>query len=1364
MADDIFTTSPDSGSIEANEAILQRGNPSAGYNSMYSQTFGSTAEEGEIEKLENQRNNVLPNFQRIIDSSGDNLTMDFEPGSDEDPALINVLGRGMTADQVSSLDGGKQLMDLVRKSRQGPRGFREAVFDAGWKDVPFVGDVVGAAIPIREMKRVVGTLEALKRGKAVSDQDLVYARLFLADQERQGQSTKWGVLGDVVRGLPTLGAEMWAGSALFAAAASPFAGGAAATGVGAPAAAAGEAAAGLAGAITGLVKGGFRIAERAAVRKAVVKYLETGLKKSYLDFTKAAVGEGAEQFGYGKALLSGLSEITLTAIPKGLAYTGVDLAANAAINTAMGEEGLSSRNRFEKEIQGYMSGDDRLVRNAKWLALGDKFVEYYTEMAGGGLTTLGGIGLHPIKKFAGAATSRIPAVEKCRKLLEETWNQPGALADRTKELGRMDPVERAKHISTIGLWMANKMVDNNINVAKVAKVFMGTAYHGWIGEMAEERYGGFLNGMYGSNGGDPGLQQAWQQMWPSRDQLFAEAIGFAIPLGVMHATARAQSMKFFGGDGLSNDARTAHAVRSVLTRSDTLNTYDDTAAAGTSRKNDLDVAIDGIDKARQAERAVINNNSTYLQRVLRGALGLSNVLVSGDFSRLRTGNSFDYLTYNYGIRPQFVRAANEFEMEEATRVRDEMLKEATGKVSEADMTGAKYDLETIRLSDGVQKATRQFIELSISGYMGTQGKLVQRKSELNAIAAKHGLDSATFEATLRKEVDEGRVVTMDHGTGNKTIMYVTEQGKPSADETLKNVRLATLEAFAPGRIVDALEVSRHTVSKLGEAIDGVVHNEKLEAGDRLELTKLALRVGFPVTSPEKLDLLHKFILIAKGLRRGPNQATVIKLTDKAGKVNHVHAAPRQDGNFVVRPTTGGEAWFDAAFKGKDTAMPRDKMMAELASLGLSPEELGVKVVYTPHSMVVSDDAVRLLHMMQYEEGRVTDEYMAEYNRQATLAEHGDPNLQSTANYRKYVEEQRQLAIATLTSALGVTEDGLRVKIGGRSMYSFMVGGQSTPTAAYVTIPHNLSARSTNGSLVEEVLETAQKMAYYRDGKIGTHPDYQILYLGKLAARALKMHGEVKDTNPKLAAELLSVAKLLSGAETEFSNDALSKTVGSMLFGHADASLVEGSRLAFAAAWSALRVEVMKDEGTPGDVGLKTLTAGFISRYLRETQGWQLTAPLANLQMEFFPRDVQRGFDTADNEGVKGKPLFPYRDFLSLEFLRQAGEKALDEKPKEVAPVAADPRGEAQKAMDDAAHVEEAARAERAAKDKEDAKFGQLTFADAGFTSEEEAKKAHIKEAIGDESYDEFLNRKHCLKGGGAPAPKAESTGRKRRGK
>lgn len=123
--------------------------------------------------------------------------------------VINVMGKYMTRSQVLEHSAGKALLDRYDKISSGKR--------RGWIDnlletnpatlLPFGGTLatvgeVGAGI--RNAHRAASTFDAVMKGEAVSDDDLVATAAYIADQNWRSTSTFMSDVTDVVKIMPGL--------------------------------------------------------------------------------------------------------------------------------------------------------------------------------------------------------------------------------------------------------------------------------------------------------------------------------------------------------------------------------------------------------------------------------------------------------------------------------------------------------------------------------------------------------------------------------------------------------------------------------------------------------------------------------------------------------------------------------------------------------------------------------------------------------------------------------------------------------------------------------------------------------------------------------------------------------------------------------------------------------------------------------------------------------------------------------------------------------------------------------------------------------------------------------------------------------
>ena len=118
--------------------------------------------------------------------------------------------------------------------------------------------------------------------------------------------------------------------------------------------------------------------------------------------------------------------------------------------------------------------------------------------------------------------------------------------------------------------VAFKMMQMGWTPQKMAQVLQRVGYDGILSEMAEERYGGFVQGILGLNDRptDEGfrgrLAAAMEGLFPDKEQLAVEAIGFAIP-SLGHMSLSALQSRFAQGQlaKLRQDSQTLNIVKST---------------------------------------------------------------------------------------------------------------------------------------------------------------------------------------------------------------------------------------------------------------------------------------------------------------------------------------------------------------------------------------------------------------------------------------------------------------------------------------------------------------------------------------------------------------------------------------------------------------------------------------------------------------------------------------------------------------------------------------------------------------------------------------------------------------------------------
>lgn len=125
-------------------------------------------------------------------------------------AGLNVFGRAMSREQLESSEAGRQLLEVAERNRQGrKRGFWEALTDFKWSDLPFVGMFATVAGSVSDAVVVSDTMKKLQNGEAVTDEELIKTRLYMAKQQYDSEGSWGAMVGDIIRAAPGFMAEMF---------------------------------------------------------------------------------------------------------------------------------------------------------------------------------------------------------------------------------------------------------------------------------------------------------------------------------------------------------------------------------------------------------------------------------------------------------------------------------------------------------------------------------------------------------------------------------------------------------------------------------------------------------------------------------------------------------------------------------------------------------------------------------------------------------------------------------------------------------------------------------------------------------------------------------------------------------------------------------------------------------------------------------------------------------------------------------------------------------------------------------------------------------------------------------------------------
>lgn len=306
---------------------------------------------------------------------------------------------------------------------------------------------------------------------------------------------------------------------------------------------------------------------------------------------------GAVHGGKMAALKDAIGIAMVEAPVRGAMQLGVQAPLWPVYAAASGHNPLdfTIRGQLGNQATALRTGDEELMDNARAVAFGSLLVEYASENAGRGFNAaMGGIVApawrktflaKPTARLGSYMNQKLNAMFGLTEMMQPAHNErlagfvtrtlktrlgnmgEGALADgivaqdikkivQTRSFnGIADSTRRA--LDRAGFRNANKMIRDSVAAQKwrTATQFMvadfmlrkgitpqkfnamleRVGYDGVIAEMAEERYGGFLQGLFGLN--DNPSDETWADRWraameglfPDKRQLLTEAIAFSVP-------------------------------------------------------------------------------------------------------------------------------------------------------------------------------------------------------------------------------------------------------------------------------------------------------------------------------------------------------------------------------------------------------------------------------------------------------------------------------------------------------------------------------------------------------------------------------------------------------------------------------------------------------------------------------------------------------------------------------------------------------------------------------------------------------------------------------------------------------------------
>ena len=117
----------------------------------------------------------------------------------------NIFGRTMSREHLEKTDNGRSLLRIMEANRNGKqKGFWDAIGDISWKNfVPYLTTVAQVGGSFKSAMTASDTFKKIAKGEAVTDDEAIAARLYLAEQERDSKAT-WGhTVGSIIADAPS---------------------------------------------------------------------------------------------------------------------------------------------------------------------------------------------------------------------------------------------------------------------------------------------------------------------------------------------------------------------------------------------------------------------------------------------------------------------------------------------------------------------------------------------------------------------------------------------------------------------------------------------------------------------------------------------------------------------------------------------------------------------------------------------------------------------------------------------------------------------------------------------------------------------------------------------------------------------------------------------------------------------------------------------------------------------------------------------------------------------------------------------------------------------------------------------------------
>ena len=743
----------------------------------------------------------------------------------------------------------------MESNKRGRRGFGEAITDFGATDLPYIGDVVGIVVPVKAMMQIPRTIEKLRNGEEVPDQDLMDLNLFIEDGKRREAQTWKGTAGDIIRQMSGFATEFYAGTLL------------------------GLTVAGPPGSLVGLTAG--------VIRKLIMKggkeVVETAAKKKAQKTLKQLVGNYASKFS---------TYVSKTKVPEaiaavtvgGAAMTIVDTAANAIANVAQGLPAMTSRGVAERMISSAMQGEEVDYNKAAWTNLADRYIEYSSESVG---SLIGAFVTKPITaglgKLAGVTLGK-ESGDFLRAVVDSTFgNKAERMAILAKQGAKAsEHLMKKRYVAYWGDKLAKTMVDKGIDAADGFELLKRVSYDGIFEEMGEERYADFVRGLFGMEGDQAGLANAIANSIPSIDQTKAEIFAFAMPLMTVMAANQMQAGLSGNKGSLNELAGTLADMTRIVRGGDKISVASDKGKIPDAVKAVREVA----DTQNLAKRGFANRAAMY-------ALNMIKAMASGNLNYFQFANYgpaqvLDALLNERGVGP-FASAYNITYNRELARlpVDDAEREKKAHKVADFYM---QHILETygnsVYVHQEIAKAVGRFDTVeetnaamdamnALDKKMGDKspfmrvefpdgGHILALKGTMNAESAVNGILKHATDV-LKKDDVFRRTIAVLSAEGLAIPQNISDFGRVDFLDNVPHIPVSMddLAVYAKDGVVDPFAFRLMLAFGFNPAKEGDSQRYKKEASDIIKNMKLTRGTRYVYRKPGNDINLEPYYMASK---------------------------------------------------------------------------------------------------------------------------------------------------------------------------------------------------------------------------------------------------------------------------------------------------------------------------------------------------------------------------------------------------------------------------------------------------------------------------------------------------------------------